>query len=161
MTVAQRQHARHVLRADSGAGEKGFKTIVSLQANRVDGTFNPLGVLQMPSDGYNLLSPLDPHAFFYDTISIVIALLKRDFEGAVAVGRAVSELNPAFSSAYRVYLSALGHLGRADEVELVRNRLLALEPDFTIRHFQETTPFERGEDVQHIVRGLTLAGVPA
>ena len=33
------------LRADSGAGEKGLKTIVSLQANQVYGTFNPLGVL--------------------------------------------------------------------------------------------------------------------
>jgi hypothetical protein len=33
------------MRADSGAGEKGFKTIVSMQANQVTGAFNPLGVL--------------------------------------------------------------------------------------------------------------------
>jgi DNA-binding SARP family transcriptional activator/TolB-like protein len=108
---------------------------------------------------YKKLSPLDPHAFFYDTISIVIALLRRDYETAVTVGRAVSELNPAFSSAYRVYLSALGHLGRTQEAEVVRKRLLALEPDFTIRRFLETTPFERSQDREHIVLGLKLAGV--
>jgi len=34
------------MRADAGAGEKGFKTIVSLQANQVTGAFNPLGVLR-------------------------------------------------------------------------------------------------------------------
>jgi hypothetical protein len=33
------------MRADSGAGEKGFKTIVSLRANQITGAFNPLGVL--------------------------------------------------------------------------------------------------------------------
>jgi len=108
---------------------------------------------------YKKLSPLDPHAFFYDTISIIIALLKRDYETAVAVGRAVGELNPAFSSACRFYLSALGHLGRTQEIEVVRKRLLALEPDFTIRRFLETSPFERSQDREHLALGLTLAGV--
>ncbi len=110
---------------------------------------------------YKKLSPLDPHAFFYDTVSIAIALLKHDHEAAVAIGRAVSELNPAFSSAYRLYLSALGHLGRKEEAEMVRKRLLALEPGFTVRRFLDTTPFERMEDRGHISAGLKLAGVAA
>ncbi len=110
---------------------------------------------------YKKLSPLDPHAFFYDTISIVIALLKHDYETAVAVGRAVSELNPAFSSACRFYLSALGHLGRTQEAAVVFQHLLALEPGFTIGSFVETSPFERSQDREHMVLGLTLAGVPA
>lgn len=110
---------------------------------------------------YKKLSPLDPHAFFYDTVSIAIALLKHDHEGAVAIGRAVSELNPSFSSAYRLYLSALGHIGRKEEAEVVRKRLLALEPGFTVRRFLDTTPFERMEDRGHISAGLKLAGVAA
>jgi DNA-binding SARP family transcriptional activator len=110
---------------------------------------------------YKKLSPLDPHAFFYDTISIVIALLKHDHETAVAVGRAVSELNPGFSSAYRAYLSALGHLGRRDEIEIVRKRMMTLEPAFTLRRFLETSPFERAQDREYLVQGLRLAGVPA
>jgi DNA-binding SARP family transcriptional activator len=110
---------------------------------------------------YKKLSPLDPDAFFYDTISIVIALLKHDYEIAVAVGRAVGELNPGFSSACRFYLSALGHLGRTQEAEVVLKRLLALEPEFTVHRFLETSPFERGQDREHMALGLTLAGVPA
>src|SRR5438445_6739235 len=35
---------------------------------------------------YKKLSPLDPHAFFYDTVFIMIALLGRDYEKAVTVG---------------------------------------------------------------------------
>jgi TolB-like protein len=110
---------------------------------------------------YKKLSPLDPHAFFYDTVSIMVALLKRDHETAVALGRAVSELNPGFSSAFRLYLSALGHLGRREEADMVRKRLLSLEPSFTIRRFLETTPFERLQDREHISIGLKRAGVPA
>ena len=110
---------------------------------------------------YKKLSPLDPHAFFYDTISIVIALLKRDYETAVAIGRAVGELNPAFSSACRFYLSALGHLGRSEETQMVLKRMLTLEPDLTIRRFLESSPFERSQDREHMALGLTLAGVPA
>jgi hypothetical protein len=68
-------------------------------------------------------------------------------------------LNPAFSSACRFYLSALGHLGRTQEADVVLKRLLALEPDFSIRRFLETNPFERREDREHMALGLTLAGV--
>ncbi len=60
---------------------------------------------------YKKLSPLDPHAFFFDAFFILIHLMKRDYESAVAVGRAVSEMNPSFSATYKPYLAALGHLG--------------------------------------------------
>ena len=95
---------------------------------------------------YKKLSPLDPHAFFYDTAFIIVALLKRDYESAVIAGRAVSEMNPSFSAAYKPYLAALGHLGREPESRMVRQRLLAMEPEFTIEHFLETTPLERSAD---------------
>jgi len=43
---------------------------------------------------YKHLSPLGPHAFLFDGFSILIHLLKRDHESAVAMGRAVSGMNP-------------------------------------------------------------------
>jgi DNA-binding SARP family transcriptional activator/TolB-like protein len=109
---------------------------------------------------YKKLSPLDPHAFFFDTTSILAALLKHDHEEAVAIGREVSEMNPAFSAACKPYLAGLGLLGRSDEAEKVRQRLLSIEPDFSIARFLETSPFERDEDRLHYVAGLRLAGVP-
>jgi TolB-like protein len=109
---------------------------------------------------YKKLSPLDPHAFFFDAFFILIHLLKRDYESAVAVGRAVSEMNPSFSATYKPYLAALGHLGRAQEAAAVRRRLMAIEPDFTVERFIATSPLERESDRDLFAEGLRLAGVP-
>jgi len=109
---------------------------------------------------YKQLSPLDPHAFFYDAFYLYIHLLKRDFESAVAVGRTVCAMNPSFSASHRLYLAALGHSGRKQEAELIRRKLLVLEPDFTIAKFLATTPLEREADRELLVEGLRLAEVP-
>jgi DNA-binding SARP family transcriptional activator/TolB-like protein len=109
---------------------------------------------------YKKLSPLDPHAFFYDTAFIIIALMKRDYESAVVAGRAVTEMNPSFSAAWKPYLSALGHLGRSQEAAVVRRRLLAIEQDFTIERFMASSPFERAGDRELYAEGLRLAGIP-
>jgi DNA-binding SARP family transcriptional activator/TolB-like protein len=109
---------------------------------------------------YKKLSPLDPHAFFFDAFFILIHLLKRDYESAVAVARAVTEMNPSFSATYKPYLAALGHLGRTQEAAVVRRRLLAIEPDFTVERFIATSPLERASDREHYAQGLRLAGVP-
>ena len=109
---------------------------------------------------YKKLSPLDPHAFFYDTALIIVALLKHDYEGAVVAGREVSEMNPGFSAACKPYLSALGHLGLTQEADIVRRRLMAIQPDFTLGEFLATSPFERPEDLEHYALGLRLGGIP-
>jgi len=109
---------------------------------------------------YKRLSPLDPHAFLFDGFFILIHLLKRDHEAAVAMGRAVSEMNPTFSENFKPYLASLGHLGRAQEAALVRRRLLTLEPGFSVERFLAATPLERESDREHYAEGLRLAGVP-
>lgn len=108
---------------------------------------------------YKALSPLDPHACFHDVVFVLIALLRRDHEAAVATGREVSEMNPAYATAYKPYLAALGHLGHADEAALVRQRLLAVEPGFTIARFFAASPLARAEDRDHCAAGLRLANV--
>ena len=58
---------------------------------------------------YKKLSPFDPHAFFYDTAFIIIALLKHDYEfGGRSPDARVTELNPSFSAAWKPYVAALG-----------------------------------------------------
>ena len=109
---------------------------------------------------YKKLSPMDPHAFFFDAFFILIYLLKRDYESAVEMGRTVSEINPSFSATYKPYLAALGHLGRHQEAAAVRRRLLMIEPDFTIERFLAGTPLERESDRIHYAQGLRLAGIP-
>jgi DNA-binding SARP family transcriptional activator/TolB-like protein len=109
---------------------------------------------------YKKLSPLDPHAFFFETAFIIVALLKHDHEEAVVAGRGVSEMNPSFSAACKPYLAALGHLGQIEEANAVRARLMSLEPGFTVEKFLASAPFEKAEHREHYARGLRLAGVP-
>ena len=109
---------------------------------------------------YKQLAPMDPHAFLFDTGFILAALMRRDHERAVVLGRSVSRLNPLFSEAYKPYLAALGHLGKVQEIAEVRGRLLAIEPGFTIARFNRTAPFEHEADRAHVVTGLRLSGVP-
>ncbi|OJY68248.1 MAG: hypothetical protein BGP12_10910 [Rhodospirillales bacterium 70-18] len=109
---------------------------------------------------YKQLSPFDPHAFFFDTARIIVALLKRNHDLAAEIGREVSQMNPSFSAACKPYLAALGHLGQKQEADTVRARLLSIEPEFSIEAFIASSPFERVEDRDHFVMGLRLAGVP-
>ena len=108
---------------------------------------------------YKRLSPLDPHAFLFDGFFVLIHLLRRDHESALAMGRVVSEMNPTFSDNFKPYLAALGQLGRTQEAAAVRRRLLTLEPGFTVERFVATTPIERESDREHYAEGLRLAGV--
>jgi len=108
---------------------------------------------------YKALSPLDPHAFFFDVVFVIVHFLRHDYEAAAAAGRAVTQLNPSFSGGYKPYLAALGHLGRDQEAAAILRRLLTIEPDFTIERFLSRSPLERSEDRDNYAQGLRLAGI--
>jgi DNA-binding SARP family transcriptional activator/TolB-like protein len=110
---------------------------------------------------YKRLLPLSRHAFMYDTCFVMVALMKRDYETAVSVGREVTEMNPLHSAGMKPYLAALGHLGRCSEAAVVLRKLAAIEPDFSVQRFLARAPFARLQDRDHYANGLRLAGVPA
>ncbi len=107
---------------------------------------------------YKALSPLDPLAFFFDSVFGMIHLLRHEYEQAAVVGRAATQLNASFSGGYKPYLAALGYLGRAQEAASVLRRLLTIEPDFTIERFLSKTALETTVDRNHYAEGLRLAG---
>ena len=109
---------------------------------------------------YKQLSPMDPGAFHYDVAFCLLAVLRRDYQGAVEAGRSVTELNPAFAAACKPHLAALGHLGDDREAAQVRRRLLLIEPGFTVSRFLATTPLEGAENLAHFAEGLRLGGLP-
>jgi DNA-binding SARP family transcriptional activator/tetratricopeptide (TPR) repeat protein len=109
---------------------------------------------------YKVLSPLDPYSFMFDGLFGMVHLLKGDCEAAVAVGRTVTQLNPSYSAGYKLYLAALGHLGRGQETGIVLQRLLAIEPNVTIERCISTFPLAREADRDKFAEGLRLAGVP-
>lgn len=105
------------------------------------------------------LAPADPHGFFAEGALGIVRLLQKDHEGAVSIGRRVTERHPQFSSAFKTYLSALGHLGQRAEAAGVLQRLRVLEPRFSLYRFRASAPYQRTEDLEHYTAGLRLAGL--
>jgi TolB-like protein len=107
-----------------------------------------------------LLSPRDPHAFFFEMALSMPHLMLGDYETAAGHGRRAIEMNPCLSSSYKGHLSALGHLGWEREAAEVRERLLALEPGFNVRNAVERSPLACPQDVECYAEGLRRAGLP-
>ena len=105
------------------------------------------------------LAPADPHGFFAEGALGIVHLLQKDHEGAATIGRRVTERHPQFSSAFKSYLAALGHLGQREEAAGVLQRLRVLEPRFSLQRFRASAPYQRSEDLEHYTAGLRLAGV--
>jgi TolB-like protein len=105
------------------------------------------------------LAPADPLGFYAEGGLSIVQLLRHEHEAAAEIGRRVTERHPNFTSALKSYLATLGHQGRTAEADLVRERLLLLEPRFSLRSFPRTAPYQRPEDLGHFMTGLRLAGV--
>lgn len=107
-----------------------------------------------------LLSPLDPHGFFFDAGLNLACLFIGRIKDAVEAGRRSVEMNPEFSAGFKAYLSALGHAADREEGAKVLLGLLRLEPEFTIRNAIERSPFSQRSDREYFADGLRRAGLP-
>ena len=68
--------------------------------------------------------------------------------------------NPEFVNGYKPLIAALGHLDRIEEAEPYIDKLLELEPNFTMQRFAQVYPFKKEIDRERYMEGLRLAGVP-
>jgi len=109
---------------------------------------------------YRLLSPNDPHASVFDTTFVIVNLLQRRFEAAAAIGRMVTAVNPRFVAGLRAQIATLGHMQQRDQAAPLVERLLAIEPGFTVEGFLATQPYVNEEHRAIFAEGLILAGVP-
>ena len=79
--------------------------------------------------------------------------------GVDMAAREVTSLHAGFTFPYKIWLSALGHLGWAKDAVDVRARLIAMEPDFNLITARERAPFQPAKDLDHYVEGLRKAGL--
>jgi tetratricopeptide (TPR) repeat protein len=110
-------------------------------------------------DRYRELAPFDAYFSPHETIFAIAHTFKGDYERAVLAGRRVVETNPNFVAAYKPLIAALGHLGRRDEARPYVDRLLRLEPTFTVENFAEVYPIKKTSDRKRYMEGLRLAGI--
>lgn len=110
-------------------------------------------------DRYKSLAPFHPHAFFFDSARLVPLLLLHRHADVDKAAREVTSLHAGFTFPYKIWLSALGHLGWAKDAADVRARLIAMEPDFNLIKARERAPFQPAKDLDHYVEGLRKAGL--
>lgn len=106
------------------------------------------------------LSPLDPHLYYYRSLSGTARLAAGDYAGALRNARASLRENRTHTSTWRVSTIALWRLGRHDEARSAARTLLTMEPDLTISRYlarSPAAPFSTGKDWSEALRE---AGVP-
>ncbi len=109
---------------------------------------------------YRALTPMYPTNPWTQNICAVAYLFSGNYERAVESSRPMTRFNPGFVNAYKPLIAALGHLGRGEEAKPYVDKLLALEPNFTVERFGKVYPIKYESDREHYMRGLRLAGVP-
>jgi DNA-binding SARP family transcriptional activator/TolB-like protein len=108
---------------------------------------------------YHDLAPLDPYYAFFENAYTIAYTFKHDYERAVVVGRRVVKANPEFINGYKPLIASLGHLRRREEAAPYIEKLVSLEPDFTIDKFKKVYPFKLPQDRDNYCQGLRLAGI--
>ena len=110
---------------------------------------------------YHELAPIDSYSNFFDMLHTTACLMEKNYHGAVSAGRRCIRENPDFTNGYKPLLSALGHLGMADEAATVLAALLERDPKFCLAEFRANYPFEHQADREHYIDGMRMAGAPA
>lgn len=109
---------------------------------------------------YRDLAPFDPYFSFFEGVYAIAYLLKRDYGQAAVVGRRMVRTHPGFINAYKTLIAALGHLGRRCDAKPYIEKLMSLEPGFSIERFGKVYPLKKASDRELYMRGLRLAGLP-
>jgi DNA-binding SARP family transcriptional activator/TolB-like protein len=109
---------------------------------------------------YRGLAPFDPYFCHFESIYCTAYLLRGDYQEALVYGRRSAKANPQFINGYKPLIASLGHLGELEEARSYLDKVLKLEPKFTVKQFGEAYPFRNSVDRDRYRDGLRLAGVP-
>jgi len=109
---------------------------------------------------YRELAPLDPYFSWFETIYTIAYTFKGDYERAVLVGRRTVKAHPDFVAGYKPLVASLGHLNRRDEAQPYVQKLLSLDPTFTVESFGRIYCIKKSSDRERYMAGLRLAGIP-
>ena len=109
---------------------------------------------------YRALTSTNSTSPWTQNICSVAYMFSGNYDKAVELSRPMTKAAPGFVNAYKPLIAALGHLGRAEEAKRYIDKLLALEPNFTVERFGKVYPIKYDSDREHYMRGLRLAGVP-
>ncbi len=106
------------------------------------------------------LGAFSPHRYYFETTRAITGNFSAEHDTAIDAGTAALAERPDFNSLLRVLVSSNAHLERVDEARAFLDRLLLVEPNFSIASLREAGyPGLDTEGGRHFVDGLLKAGV--
>jgi adenylate cyclase len=106
------------------------------------------------------LSPLDPHAFWYQTTLTLAYYAKGDYAAAAEWGSKVAAMKPTFTANLRFLAASLAALGRSGDGQHVADMLMQVEPKFRVGPFATRYAFKDEARRQLFAEHLRLSGLP-
>jgi adenylate cyclase len=107
-----------------------------------------------------LLSPLDPHRYFYDSLAASAELTFGRYKRAAELARRSLRTNRIHASTLRVLTVAQWQLGCEEEARKSARQLLELEPALTVEGYRSRAPSAGFRVCELITTSLAQAGIP-
>ncbi|MEM9320630.1 MAG: hypothetical protein AAGA70_16725 [Pseudomonadota bacterium] len=108
-----------------------------------------------------MLSPCDPHQYFYDLLLACAKSVCGDYEGALGYAERSLQANPSHNSTHRVRTITLSLMDRMDEAQLAAQELLTWEPELTVTSYLRHHPAGADRQMTKLwAEALKRAGVP-
>ena len=107
-----------------------------------------------------ILSPLDPHRYFYDSLSSSANFAAGNYEKAVELAQRSLKANRTHTSTLRVLAVSQWQLGKEEEARDIADELLRLEPDLTVSGWLKRAPsadFKIGQEFANLLKKI---GIP-
>lgn len=105
------------------------------------------------------LSPLDQHAFYFNTTNGIASIVVGRHDEAVAWLRRARRLNPAYRAPARMLIAAHALAGDLQEAGELARAFLAEEPGFRVSAFGSWYPLHEPH-LGRVLQGLRAAGLP-
>ena len=118
---------------------------------------NPLAALPYLDRAIRLDPALAQQFIHFRGMAFLVA---HDYTKAVAAFRERIRLAPKTDLSRALLASALGHLGEIDAAREIWKELMAINPSYSPVDHLTRLPFQNAEDRDHIMAGLTKAGLP-
>jgi TolB-like protein len=106
------------------------------------------------------LSPLDPHASFYQTALTLAHYVNGTYEEAIRWGRRVLAMSPRFTANMRPLIASLVASGQIGEAQEIARQMLAVAPQFHVDPFISRYPISDPARKEKLRIELLSAGLP-
>ena len=106
------------------------------------------------------MSPMDPELHQFEGFLGWGYLFLCRYEDAIKWSSRALWRRPDVTTAFRVSAAANALVGNIKEARRAVAAMLDLEPQVTVSYFRKITPYRRIEDVDRVLEGLRLAGLP-